>query len=713
MADFRDTQVIQAFNDAETRAEEWRLPKDTYGADIEEVPPEFLGSDEKEEIGEDSPESKMSAEANDTTQDGFFQDAPFKNAPPSTPDSESTTADPSPAGEADEATAGNMSQADIEALIASVNLGSSTDEPTGEEPVKKEGLMQSPPADIMSQEDIESLLTGQQAKPPEPPEQETGISPEEEKALIVDEDEQKETTRSLSEDEIANMFNAAQKVEFEPKAPETENESEPQALEDTQSVEEPTPAVEKSEAPPEVEEPPATEQSPPENEPQKTAETTETPHEEGGNQGEIPAKDTSPGEVPPEVAESSPAQQLSEELDTEALLSQDSFEEPLDESPEVQTTEDEPPSEVLESELQALLKTEESAEETQAEKDTLLSREELSAMMKTPPEDPTPTPAPEAEAPVKAEAQATAEEPEASVTEEPYAEPEKFTEEKIQALAEHTNEISQQLTDVEKHGNSGEPESQFQPGKVPGKAQDKTGKADKTGKSRSFKIPLWSEGSSWKRLGILTTAVSVIGAGIYFVPAWIQPPPPEVVKVEHPSEKWPWEKNPNQNSSVKYRIHVPGASVTLSSLVSLDSRSLNKMEPGHISQYYEKQRKRRKIQKFRFLNHVRYHKDPSDPITRMAQYDYTYKDLQGRNHLIRSLFFGVGAQVFRLGIQATTNDAEGSSSSQVSQNLNQVFQDFFGLSRTSYLPEYFLEKEFTVFTKNSRYLAQRAIMLDR
>jgi hypothetical protein len=684
MADFRDAEVVQIFNNAETRAEEWRLPKDTYGANIEEVPAKFLDSEEPEKSDEAPQGAEMSLEPENPEVREGFQDAPFKNAPPS------TEASPPPQDalgstgntDSDEATAGNMSQADIEALIQSVSAPNSDAEPPADTKAEGKKPAQPPAASVMSQEDIESLLTGQMSTAPKPENQEPELSQEESPALVIDEEEQKESTRSLSEDEIANMFNVAQDIESEPQEPEPEAEVLAQAEEvapiQPEPIAEPIaeavapPGVEdiKSEVPPQIEEPPKVE--------------THVPPEV---ENEPSAQDT--------------AQQLSEDLDTEALLSRDNFDESIDELAPDETAADTPPSDSLESELQALLQTEEGEAKSQAEEDTLLSREELSAMLKTPSEDSEP------ETPADAEIAS----PE-SAPEEPYADPEVFTEEKIQALTEHTNEISRQLKELEQRDED-QPESQFQPGAMPGQGKSKTKEAQEKGERRSMKIPLWSESSSLKRIGVLTTIVGLISASVYFIPPWLNPPPPAVAKVEHPSENWTWEKNPNQSSSVKYRIHAPGASVTLSSLVSLDSRSLGKMETSHINQYYERQRKRRKIQKFRFLNHVRYHKDPADPITRMIQYDYTFKDLQGRNHLIRSVFFGVGAQVFKLGIRATTNDAEGSSSSQVSQNLNQIFQDFLGLSRTSYLPEYFLEKEFKAFTKNSRYLAQRAIMLDR
>ncbi|MBT3785672.1 hypothetical protein HOF92_11900, partial [bacterium] len=274
----------------------------------------------------------------------------------------------------------------------------------------------------------------------------------------------------------------------------------------------------------------------------------------------------------------------------------------------------------------------------------------------------------------------------------------------LDSLAEQTEEIARKLDGFEEEETGSQ--SQFQPGtNVNGQGEEIESTEDDPN-SRKLNPKLI------KPLIFTGIGAVVIMVLLYFFPMGTGKDETELA-LEHISEAWTWERNPDHESSVKYRIYAPGASITLSTLGGLRSTALAELDSSPLKSHYTKLEKNAEIERFRLLGDVRYVEAKDAKNSRMLHFDYFFKDQEGRFHLKRSAYFGVSELVLKLEITSITEDPDLTSESEVSQNLNQLFMDVLGISELGYLPEHEIGEDIKDFEKNTQFLAKRVILLDK
>jgi|GEM_PF-1938632 len=388
--------------------------------------------------------------------------------------------------------------------------------------------------------------------------------------------------------------------------------------------------------------------------------------EDGEQSADIISEDE---EVPDEPAVEPEEQEVESTDESESDAEGSEENEPSEETEEPSETAEEETTEVEQpEESEAEGEPPEKQESSEAEDDQMMSKEELSAMLR-------------------------------------QEEQEEDAEKSLEELSQHTEEITKRLDGLEEQEMQNQ--SQFNPPTVDDSSESANNSKEKVAallimlqKNLKFVVP--------SVIGLIAIALA------FFLYPMLQSKQEPIIELAHASEAWKWERNLDATSSVKYRIYAPGTMVTLSSLGGLKLSELEKVNGAPLKEYYEELERNHEIMRFRLLGEVKYFEKRTDKDVSMLHYDYFYRDIEGKNHLKRSAYFSVSELLLKMEFTSISEDSDlTSSESEVSQNLNQIFMDVFGITNLKYLPEHLIGDDKENFETNIQYLAQRAILLDK
>ena len=209
----------------------------------------------------------------------------------------------------------------------------------------------------------------------------------------------------------------------------------------------------------------------------------------------------------------------------------------------------------------------------------------------------------------------------------------------------------------------------------------------------------------------LISGITATATCIFFWPdinKWLEPKPKEF---KNPAASWSWEKNTNPNSSIKYKIFVPGMSVMLSSINAGKASDMNKLNSDIIKRAYERRVKEKKLKKFRMLHETQYLREPGDSL-RMIHFDYALETNDNRKFIKKSVYLGVGDRLFKLDFTSRADSIDEPSDGPAWIKLEKNFRTALGLKEFTRNKEVYIGASFQNFRIASDYFASRALGLN-
>ncbi len=209
----------------------------------------------------------------------------------------------------------------------------------------------------------------------------------------------------------------------------------------------------------------------------------------------------------------------------------------------------------------------------------------------------------------------------------------------------------------------------------------------------------------------LISGITATATCIFFwsdINKWLEPKPKEF---KNPAASWSWEKNTNPNSSIKYKIFVPGMSVMLSSINAGKASDMNKLNSGIIKRAYERRVKEKKLKKFRMLHETQYLREPGDSL-RMIHFDYALETNDNRKFIKKSVYLGVGDRLFKLDFTSRADSIDEPSDGPAWIKLEKNFRTALGLKEFTRNKEVYIGASFQNFKIASDYFASRALGLN-
>ena len=179
----------------------------------------------------------------------------------------------------------------------------------------------------------------------------------------------------------------------------------------------------------------------------------------------------------------------------------------------------------------------------------------------------------------------------------------------------------------------------------------------------------------------------------------------------NPAASWSWEKNSNPNSSIKYKIFVPGMSLMLSSINAARAADMNKLSSDIIKKAYERRVREKKLKNFKLLHETQYLREPGDSL-RMIHFDYALETNDNRKFIKKSVYLGVGDRLFKLDFTSKAESIDEPSDGPAWSKLEQNFRSALGLKKFTRSKEVYIGSSFQNFKTASEYFASRALGLN-
>ena len=180
---------------------------------------------------------------------------------------------------------------------------------------------------------------------------------------------------------------------------------------------------------------------------------------------------------------------------------------------------------------------------------------------------------------------------------------------------------------------------------------------------------------------------------------------------KNPAASWSWEKNSNPNSSIKYKIFVPGMSLMLSSINAARAADMNKLSSEIIKKAYERRVREKKLKNFKLLHETQYLREPGDSL-RMIHFDYALETNDNRKFIKKSVYLGVGDRLFKLDFTSKAESIDEPSDGPAWSKLEQNFRSALGLKKFTRSKEVYIGSSFQNFKTASEYFASRALGLN-
>ena len=179
----------------------------------------------------------------------------------------------------------------------------------------------------------------------------------------------------------------------------------------------------------------------------------------------------------------------------------------------------------------------------------------------------------------------------------------------------------------------------------------------------------------------------------------------------NPAASWSWEKNSNPNSSIKYKIFVPGMSLMLSSINAARAADMNKLSSDIIKKAYERRVREKKLKNFKLLHETQYLREPGDSL-RMIHFDYALETNDNRKFIKKSVYLGV--EIVFLSLISLRRPRVLTSQATVlpGVNWNKNFRSALGLKKFTRSKEVYIGSSFQNFKTASEYFASRALGLN-
>lgn len=715
MPETTDSEIQRLFKEAEAKAEEWGMPEDSSGADMENVDDDYmnsLNSDEEEveesaqaskEVSTEAPkeeEKKVEAEEKkdddsggildqDSIADLVAQTQAAKESQEAAKSAEEPAESP-----AEEDSGGVMSQDQIDSLVADAK-----NKPTEEEPESDDDKA------FMSQDEIGDLVSKVQA---EKAEAEESVAAQEAPSEQPAEGEGA-GAGVMTQAEIEAMMGLggdAAPAQEEAPAEAVETAEAPQAAPEEPPAQEPQ-AMEEAPAPqPQAAAPPAAEEIQPTasgdglmNQ-DEIAQLIERQKQEqkkkaqSFNDDDIAALfNSAAGGAPPANQMNGQVQQPTPEQ-KQAMWDSKVTNVP----PPAGNVQAPPGSAIPPEELQALLQPGAKPPAQAAPSDGVLNQDQIQAML----QQGSPVQAAQANAPAAGMGMGSAGGSPGladlisktdAISKTLGVAPE---ENPAPPMHQGSNQTQGQMA------QNPQADTQFQVPPPPPKT-DKDGRIP-LGKG-SNKAPVESKKSKTKILGMAAAVLILLGGGGYY---FLGMTGQNLKNLENPSMAWEWEANENKKSSAKFRVYPPKSSIIVSHISKASAKDLEKINADLIKAAYEKRKSAGKIKDFVPKQEVRYLRAPGVNDLKMYQFDYAFQNLSDQAIIKKTVYFPHEEGLYKLDFTTTAESLDSPSDGEDWIRLDNIFKQVFGLSESPKKNQAYLNQDNSAFEKASRFFANKA-----